>query len=191
MQVNTRFMVNKTLTIVFLIMLMLPTLALPADKTSNSNYDAYNPVVIITVITGMLAIITVVMKGINSSKCKQELIEMKQDIDTFKTDVNRIVNSNELIEKIETLKEEHDALYKTVNDYLKRKVYNLSENINKLEVKVNDLNKYFDDANVDRKEENKQIKQDINSLRDNIREDINDVKDIIMKLMMALKTDDD
>ena len=93
--------------------------------------------------------------------------------------------------KIHDIQETLAILDNTVNNLIKKKIYFLSEHFTSLEARVLDLDRHFDQASLDRKEDSRRITNEINTLRGNIREDINDVKDIIMKLMNALKTDDD
>lgn len=178
---------------VFPVIMLISVTVLGADAVTVplTTTTPYDPTTILTVATALLALITIVVKGFTGNNWKKDHADLKSEFEKFKVEIKEIVNNQEIYSKIETLKNDHDALYKTVNEHLKNKVTSLSENITKLEDKIAELNKHFDDVNADRKEESRQIKHDINSLRENIREDINDVKDIIMKLMMALKTESD
>lgn len=154
---------------IFLFLLFIISLALGAPDTSLLNDPVARVIGIITAIGVVITIIAKVTKGIKSSLM------------------------NGLKEKISKLQKDHQSLDKTVNaenTKIKEKMNSISEHFNTLETKVNDLDRYFDNANKDRKEQDKVIQKEINAIRNNIREDINEVKNIIMKLMMSLKIED-
>lgn len=180
---------------------MLPSLALAGSEqvknvSLSENVPISDIVLVVTLVAGLLTIISVA-RGKQPSKkesdddefttLKNELREEYKELQDKISDLTKI----DAATKIQGLQDNFSALDDTVNNYIKKQIYTLSEHFNMLDSRVTDLTKHYDEASAERKEENRQLRNEINTLRENIREDINDVKDIIMKLMMALKTDDD
>jgi hypothetical protein len=171
------------------------TTTVPMVKSLSDNIAISDIVLVVTLIGGLLTIISIA-RG-NSSKNDSEddefstlKIEMREDYKDLETKILELTKIDAAT-KIHNLQKELAALDDTVNNSVKKKIYSLSEHFNTLEHRVLDLDKHFEQSSIDRKEDSRQIKSEINILRENIREDINDVKDIIMKLMMALKTDEE
>jgi hypothetical protein len=181
---------------------ILPTVALGGSESTvasnqslSDNVPISDIVLVVTLIAGLLTIISVA-RGKSSKKNNEDddFVTLKNEIRAEYKELETKISELTKIDaasKINDLQESLTALDDTVNNSVKKKIYTLSEHFTMLESRVLDLDKHFDQSNNDRKEETRQIKSEINTLRENIREDINDVKDIIMKLMMALKTDDD
>lgn len=179
---------------------VLPSIVLAGSaettQSLSDNTALSDIVLIITLIGGLLTIITVA-KGKQSKKSDDEEEDFVKIKDELKQDYKELgekisdITKFDAASKIRGLEESVTDLDEKVNNYLMKKVYTLSEHFTVLEDRVSNIDKYFDKADADRKSDTKQLKDDINTLRENIREDINDVKGIIMKLMMALKTDDD
>lgn len=156
---------------------------------SNASLDEF--VLVVTLIGGLLTILTVAIKAVKPTTPKVDTLnELKIEYTKLAEQVTDLTKLD-VAGKIRHIEHDISELDDTVNKYLKQKLYILSENFTILETKVVNMNKNFDEFNRDRREENAQLKAEINTLRENIREDINDVKDIIMKLMMALKTEED
>lgn len=151
---------------------------------------------IIIFLTAIGSLVTIIAFGSQFIKPKQKKLSPTM-IDKLNNDYKEIEKKVKLLtdenisEKVKNLQQSFQTLDSTVSDIVKNKISVLSENVTKLDQKLTDLNKFYETALNDRKEENRQIKQEINTLRENIREDINDVKNIIMKLMLVLKSDDD
>ena len=181
------------------ILIVLPVFAIAGSSSSvsdstgsilsNASLDEF--VLVVTLIGGLLTILTVAIKAVKPTTPKVDTLnELKIEytkLSELVTDLTKL----DVAGKIRHIEHDISELDDTVNKYLKQKLYIISENFTILETKVVNLNKNFDEFNRDRREENAQLKAEINTLRENIREDINDVKDIIMKLMMALKTEED
>jgi len=156
---------------------------------SNASLDEF--VLVVTLIGGLLTILTVAIKAVKPTTPKVDTLnELKIEYTKLAEQVTDLTKLD-VAGKIRHIEHDISELDDTVNKYLKQKLYILSENFTILETKVVNMNKNFDEFNRDRREENAQLKAEINTLRESIREDINDVKDIIMKLMMALKTEED
>lgn len=181
------------------ILIILPMLVMASSSSSSSdsirsmvNSASLDEIVlIVTLIGGLLTILTVAIKAVKPSTPKVDtLSELKNEYTKLAEQVTDLTKLD-VAGKIRHIEHDISELDDTVNKYLKQKLYILSENFTILETKVVNLYKNFDEFNRDRREENAQLKTEINTLRENIREDINDVKDIIMKLMMALKTEED
>lgn len=187
----------------FWLIFILPSIVLGGSTTVASTGKSLSDsipisdiVLIVTLIAGLLTIISVA-RGRHGKKDSEdddaEFNTLKNEIrEEYKDLENKIFELTKIdaATKIHDLQESLTALDNTVNNSVKKKIYALSEHFTTLESRVLDLDKHFDQSNMDRKEENRQIKSEINTLRENIREDINDVKDIIIKLMLALRTDD-
>ena len=108
--------------------------------------------------------------------------DLKELMSAMKTDLANkvnVVNYNDLVI-------EHQELENTVNTEIE-KLNNTVNELSKIEGKLNEVKSHFDESNKERREEIKEINDTIKGLRENIREDINDVKAVIMKLMMNLK----
>lgn len=181
------------------ILIVLPVFAIAGSSSSvsdstgsilsNASLDEF--VLVVTLIGGLLTILTVAIKAVKPTTPKVDTLnELKIEYTKLAEQVTDLTTLD-VAGKIRHIEHDISELDDTVNKYLKQKLYILSENFTILETKVVNLNKNFDEFNRDRREENAQLKAEINTLRENIREDINDVKDIIMKLMMALKTEED
>jgi len=193
-------MLTKIKNLAIWVCVLLPTIVLAgSDNTQeslSSNIPIADIVLIVTLVAGLLTIISVAKGKPQPKKADEEdefnklKAELKEEYKELGQKISELTKIDAAT-KIHYLEESVTDLDEKVNNYLMKKVYALSEYFTMLENRVIDLDKYFEKMDVDRKSENIQIKTDINTLRENIREDINDVKDIIMKLMMALKTDDD
>jgi hypothetical protein len=181
------------------ILIVLPVFAIAGSSSSvsdstgsilsNASLDEF--VLVVTLIGGLLTILTVAIKAVKPTTPKVDTLnELKIEYTKLAEQVTDLTKLD-VAGKIRHIEHDISELDDTVNKYLKQKLYILSENFTILETKVVNMNKNFDEFNRDRREENAQLKAEINTLRENIREDINDVKDIIMKLMMALKTEED
>jgi hypothetical protein len=192
----SKILLNK---ITQFILILLPVFAIAGSSLSSSDsvgsmlsstsLDEF--VLVVTLIGGLLTILTVAIKAVKPNTSKVDtLSELKNEYTKLAEQVTDLTKLD-VAGKIRHIEHDISELDDTVNKYLKQKLYILSENFTILETKVVNLNKNFDEFNRDRREENAQLKAEINTLRENIREDINDVKDIIMKLMMALKTEED
>ena len=108
--------------------------------------------------------------------------DLKDLMHVMKTDLANkvnVVNYNDLVI-------EHQELENKVNTEIDKLNTTVNE-LSKIEGKLNEVKSHFDDNNKERREEIKEINDTIKGLRENIREDINDVKAVIMKLMMNLK----
>ena len=169
----------------FLIPLFVLCLPAFAASSTDNNWD---PVTIITVAAALLAILTVIMGGLRSIAGKERIKTLETRQSEMDDQLKKLAIAD--IDTIKSLEAQYQKLTETVNDTLKQKVDSLSDTYGKLETKVNDLSRYFDETNKDRKEEDKAIKHEITLLRENIRKDINDVKNIIINLMLSLKNDD-
>lgn len=106
-----------------------------------------------------------------TSEFNKKLAE-KASIDTYEI----VLNNQEDLETV--VNEQIDKLNTFVHD------------LSRIEQKLNDVKKNIDDTNARHKEEIKEINENIKILRENVREDINDVKDVLMKLMMTLRVKD-
>lgn len=190
---------TKSTIIMLGVILINPMLFASSDTTAHlnqlnsisSDIHVADVVLAVTLIAGLLTILTIAIKSVGTTSPKSDGInELKQEYTKLAEQVTDLTKLD-VAGKIKHIEHDISELDDTVNKYLKQKLYILSENFTILETKVVNLNKNFDDFNRDRREENAQLKAEINTLRENIREDINDVKDIIMKLMMALRTEDE
>lgn len=166
------------------------TTIIPSAIPLSDNIHISDIVLVVTLMAGLLSIISV-----TRGKHNRRDIGVDQ-FNTLKNEMRieykeRDTKIVEFASKIHELEENLIELDSTINNSIKKKIYVLSEHFKILEQRVIDLDKHFDQSNLDRKEDTRQFKSDINTLRENIRDDINDVKDIIMKLMMALKIDTD
>ena len=161
--------------------------------TPTSSPTSVNDIILfVTFFSSVITILAVVFQSIKFKSRSQkptDIDQLKQNLKETTTKVDALTEAN-LNEKIKTIQGNIQTIDKVINDLVKIKINALSETVTKLDQKLSDLNRYFETALSDRKEENKQIKQEINTLRENIREDINDVKSIIMKLMFVLKNDE-
>lgn len=164
-----------------------------STSTPVSSPTSVNDIILfVTFFSSVVTILAIVFQSIKFKSRPQkptDIDQLKQNLKETTTKVDSLTEAN-LNEKIKTIQGNIQTIDKVINDLVKIKINSLSETVTKLDQKLSDLNKYFETALSDRKEENKQIKQEINTLRENIREDINDVKSIIMKLMFVLKNDD-
>ena len=122
-----------------------------------------------------------------------EISSLKILIDTNHREMKDLVTSirTELSDKSTNhnytqLVKEHESLEHTVNEGIDK----LNDAINELdivEVKLNEIRNQFDDSNLDRKTEIKEINDTIKTLREAIRDDISEVRSIIMKMMLNLR----
>lgn len=125
-----------------------------------------------------------------------EIAALKTIIDTNHKEMKDLISSirSELSEKTNNqnfnqLYKEHQSLEETVNEGIEK----LNDTVNELDIvetKLNEIKNHFDETNSERKAEIKEINETIKSLRENIREDINDVKSVIMKMLMNLRGND-
>lgn len=172
------------------------TKVVPAVQSLSGDITISDIILVVTLIAGLLTIISVARGG-QSKKAiidDDEFIILRNEMHDEYNDLKHELAELTKLDagtKIYNLQNNLAELDDIVRNTLKKKIYSLSEHFTTLENRVLDLDKHFDRSNLDRKEDNRQIKNEINTLRENIREDINDVKDIIMKLMMALKTADE
>lgn len=130
------------------------------------------------------------------SKTESDISDLRTTIDKNYLDIKDLMHALriDLANKVNVtnyndLVQEHQALEETVNAEIEK----LNETVNQLtvvETKLNEVKNHFDDSNKERRQEIKEINDTIKGLRENIREDINDVKAVIMKLMMNLKVKD-
>lgn len=111
--------------------------------------------------------------------------EMKDLITTIRTELSEKTNN----QNFDHLIKEHKSLEETVNEGIKKLNVSVSE-LDVVETKLNEIRNHFDDNNSERKAEIKEINETIKLLRENIREDINDVKSVIMKMLMNLRGND-
>lgn len=167
---------------------LIPIMIFSCPVWAAENTNNWDPVTIVTVVAALLAILMVIVGGLRSFAGKERL----ETIETRQSELDKQIKKLATvdIDSIKTLEEQYEKLSEAVNQNLKQKVDSLSENYGKLETRVGELSRYFDETNKDRKEEDKAIKQEITLLRENIRKDINDVKNIIMNLMLSLKNDE-
>lgn len=171
------------------------TIPIHPQQSLSDNINISDIVLVVTLIAGLLTIVSVA-RGKQQRKDleEDEFTILKNEIRTEYKELEHKISELTKIDaatKIHDLQENLTQLDDVVNNSIKRKIYTLSEHFTMLEQRVIDLDKHFDEASLDRKDDNRQFKIEINALRENIRDDINDVKDIIMKLMMALKIEDD
>lgn len=172
------------------------TKVVPVVQSLSGDITISDIILVVTLIAGLLTIISVARGGQSKKSIidDDEFIILRNDMHDEYNDLKHELAELTKLDagtKIYNLQNNLAELDDIVRNTLKKKIYSLSEHFTTLENRVLDLDKHFDRSNLDRKEDNRQIKNEINTLRENIREDINDVKDIIMKLMMALKTADE
>lgn len=111
--------------------------------------------------------------------------EMKDLITTIRAELSEKTNN----QNFDHLIKEHKSLEETVNEGIKKLNVSVNE-LDIVETKLNEIRNHFDDTNSERKAEIKEINETIKLLRENIREDINDVKSVIMKMLMNLRGND-
>ena len=128
------------------------------------------------------------------SATESEIISLKSQIDRNHTEMKDLITMirNELSTKsscgsVDFLFNGHHDLEKTVNVGINKLNDTVSE-LAVVETKLNEIKNHFDENNTERKQEIKEINDTIKILRENIREDINDVKSVIMKMMMNLRS---
>jgi phage shock protein A len=190
----------------FALILLLQTIAFAANeatKTTASN-DLFNPA---TILAATVSIITLVgfigsagKKLLAAAHLEDQVKDLRAEVDTIKSDRdNHAKVLDELFEKIKDeiqnkasveIYSDLEELETKVGDELDKLKGTVSE-LSQVEYKLNELKEHFDESNADRREEIKELTDTVKGLRDNMREDVNDVKSIIMKLMMNLKINDD
>lgn len=107
--------------------------------------------------------------------------EMKSMFDSLRNDLAEKAPKN----KFEQLNIDHSELEETVTNGIDKLNGTIKE-LAIVELKLNDMKNNFDEKNTDRKHEINEINETIKSLRETVREEVNSVKDIMMKIMMKL-----
>ena len=77
-----------------------------------------------------------------------------------------------------------------VHQHIEKKIQSLSDNYTALDKQIAMFTKNLENSLNDRKDESKQLKQELNTIRDNIREDLNDVRKLITEITIAFKISD-
>jgi septal ring factor EnvC (AmiA/AmiB activator) len=166
---------------IFLVLLSIPSLLLAGSNSTSealsNNTDIADLVLVITLIGGVLTILTVADKHIFSKKTvdinmiKNSIMKDYEELGVKIKEIEKYDTAS----KIQSLHTTMDKIDKTVNEYVINKIQSLSENVNKIETRLN----YIESSNTEQKEE-------LSKLSSYLREDINEVKAIIMNLLMAL-----
>lgn len=179
-----------------------PSAIIESNESPVSNYVDLLAAIVsgITILAALAALGKKVFGESDSDKrlktAETEISALKTLIDTNHREMKDLVTSirSELSEKSSNqnftqICKEHQTLEDTVNEGIDK----LNDTVNELDIvetKLNEIKNHFDETNAERKAEIKEINETIKSLRENIREDINDVKSVIMKMLMNLRGND-
>ena len=137
-------------------------------------------VLIVTLVSGLLTILTVAVQSIRPEKDSNEV--------TQKT-IEQL-NKENIEEKIKSIQQNLNTLDIAVHHHIERKIQSLSDNYNALDKQISVFTKNLEVSLNDRKDESKQLKQELNIIRDNIREDLNDVRKLITEITLAFRISD-
>ena len=190
-----------------ILLVVLQTITFAADevaKTTPSSSDLFNPATILAATVSIITIIGFIgsagKKLLAAASLDEKVHTLEEEVANIKSDRdNHAKVIDGLFDSI-TKEIENKASVKIYNDLedLESKVgYELDKlkgtvtELSQVEYKLNELKEHFDESNADRRDEIKDLTDTVKGLRDNMREDVNDVKSIIMKLMMNLKINDD
>lgn len=138
----------------------------------------YTPTAILTVATALLALLGVIVKSLMGDNFKKDLADMKRDLDDFKTEVMKLIEMRDIENKIKTIAIEQDDLYKKYQD--------LSDKLKEFEFKLNEITKTTHDNKSNRSEDQKRTREDIERLRDSIRDDISEIRNMLMNLKFSI-----
>ena len=191
----------------FALILILQTIIFAADDVSKavaSSNDLLNPATLLAATVSLLTLIgfigTATKKLVAALSLEKKVNELEKEVDSIKSD--RDIHAKALDDLFVKIKEEIDnkasvkiyddieELETKIGDELEKLKGTVSE-LSQVEYKLNELKEHLDDSNTARHEEIKELTDTVKELRANMREDVNDVKSIIMKLMMNLKINDD
>lgn len=173
------------------------------SKNTNADSDWANPVTILAATVSIVTIIGFIgsagKKLLAAAALETKVTQLVADVREIKDDRNK--HAKILDELFYNIKEDIKAkasvdiyedlgeLQATIDAELDKLKHTVTE-LSQVEHKLNELKAHFDDCNLDRRNEIKELTETVKGLRDNMRDDVNDVKSIIMKLMMNLKIND-
>ena len=100
------------------------------------------------------------------------------------------LNNEDIEDKLKSMQQNLSKLDADVHQDIEKKIQSLSDNYNALDKQITIFTKNLENSMNDRKDESKQLKQDLNTIRDNIREDLNDVRKLITEIALAFKLPD-
>lgn len=146
--------------------------------TNSASTD--NIVLIVTLVSGLLTILTIAIQSIRSGKDNTEV--------TQKT-IEQL-NKENIEDKIKSIQQNLNTLDIAVHQHIEQKIQSLSNNYTALDKQISMFTKNLEGSLNDRKDESKQLKQELNTIRDNIREDLNDVRKLITEITLAFKLSD-
>lgn len=139
-------------------------------------------VLIVTLVSGLLTILTVAVQSLRSDKDTKSDTPLNEKLNQL--------NKDTLEDKIKTIQQTLNSLDVDVHQHIEKKIQSLDNNYTALDKQLAMFTKYLETSIDDRKEESKQLKQELNTIRDNIREDLNDVRKLINEITLAMKLDD-
>jgi hypothetical protein len=176
-------MTKKTKNILLLIVLTLPTTLLAGSNIDSiklsSNNGIADVILVVTLIGGILTILSYANKNFPNKKSTDGDSDVIKDSLVTKYeklgDKIRDIEKFDTVGKVQLLDTKLTKIEKQMNDYVVIKLQLLSENVNKIETRLN----YIEDSSTSQKKE-------LSTLSAYLREDINEVKSIIMNLLLAL-----
>ena len=132
------------------------------------------------------------------AKAELDISEIKKLItDNQKDLVNMFTSLKDSVkDDLKDIEDSHDDLvdeHASLEDILDKGMSKLNDTVNELgalETKLSEMRIHLDENNSDRRDEIRTINEDIKEIRENFRNDINDLKAVFMKLMFSLKVKD-
>lgn len=128
-------------------------------------------VLIVTLVSGLLTILTVAVQSLRSDKDTKSDNQLNEKLNQL--------NKDTLEDKIKNIQQTLNSLDVDVHQHIEKKIQSLDSNYTALDKQLSMFTKHLEMSIGDRKEESKQLKQELNTIRDNIREDLNDVRKLI------------